>query len=86
MCSTAWRDLDLLDQGLAPRTAILLANRGIDATHVSNIGMAEADDIQILDAARFSGQVCVTLDHDFHTHLALPGHGRPSVILLRVEG
>jgi predicted nuclease of predicted toxin-antitoxin system len=76
----------LLDQGLAPRTAILLAHRGIDAAHVSEIGMAEADDAQILDAARLSGRVCVTLDHDFHARLALSGHGRPSVILLRAEG
>jgi hypothetical protein len=30
--------------------------------------------------------VCVTLDHDFHTHLALAGSGHPSVVLLRVEG
>jgi predicted nuclease of predicted toxin-antitoxin system len=76
----------LLDQGLAPRAAILLAAHGIDAAHVSEIGMAEADDAEILDAARRSGRVCVTLDHDFHTLLALAGDGRPSVILLRVEG
>lgn len=76
----------LLDQGLAPRAAVLLAERGIEAAHVSEIGMPEADDVQILDAARQSGRVCVTLDHDFHTHLALAGDGYPSVILLRVEG
>ena len=76
----------LLDQGLAPRTAVLLGKCGIDATHVSEIGMAEAEDIEILDAARRLGRVCVTLDHDFHTHLAIAGQGRPSVILLRVEG
>ena len=53
---------------------------------LSEIGMSEADDAQILDAARESGRICVTLDHDFHTHLAVAGQGRPSVILLRVEG
>jgi predicted nuclease of predicted toxin-antitoxin system len=26
------------------------------------------------------------LDHDFHAHLAATGHGRPSVVLLRVQG
>ena len=76
----------LLDQGLAPRATSLLGNRGFDTIHVSDIGMAEAQDIDILEAARRSGRVCVTLDHDFHTHLAIAGHGSPSVILLRVEG
>lgn len=76
----------LLDQGLAPRAAALLLERGIEATHVSEIGMAEADDSEILEAARQSGRICVTLDHDFHTHLAIARQGRPSVILLRVEG
>ncbi len=75
----------LLDQGLAPRTSVLLAERGINAVHVSEIGLAEAEDAEILQAARDAGRVCVTLDHDFHTHLALAGQGRPSVILLRVE-
>ena len=28
----------------------------------------------------------MTLGHDFHAHLALAGEGRPSVILLRIEG
>ena len=66
--------------------AALLGNFGIDAKHVSEIGMAEAEDIETLDVARRSGCVCVTLDHDFHTHLAIARQGRPSVILLRVEG
>lgn len=76
----------LLDQGLAPRAAVLLTQRGMKAVHVSEIGLAEAEDAEILQAARDSGWVCVTLDHDFHAHLATAGHGSPSVILLRGEG
>lgn len=76
----------LLDQGLAPRAASLLVKRGIEAVHVGEIGLAAAEDVQILEAALQSGRICVTLDHDFHTHLAIAGQGQPSVILLRVEG
>jgi predicted nuclease of predicted toxin-antitoxin system len=76
----------LLDQGLAPGAAAILRGRGFDATHVIEVGMDRAEDADILAAARLQNRVCVTLDHDFHTHLALTGHGRPSVILLRIEG
>jgi predicted nuclease of predicted toxin-antitoxin system len=76
----------LLDQGLAPRAAAALRERGMDAVHVSEIGLSEAADFEILEAARNAGRVCVTLDHDFHKHLAIAGHGQPSVVLLRAEG
>lgn len=76
----------LLDQGLARRAAALLRERGFEAKHVSELGMAAAEDAQILEVARQSDRICVTLDHDFHTHLAVAGDGSPSVILLRVEG
>ena len=76
----------LMDQGLAPKAAEILRRRGLDALHVSEIGMAAADDTEILGEARRSNRICVTLDHDFHTHLATAGQGQPSVILLRVEG
>jgi predicted nuclease of predicted toxin-antitoxin system len=61
----------LLDQGLAPHAAAILRQHGLDAVHVSEIGMARAEDIQILDRARNDESVCVTLDHDFHAHLAV---------------
>ena len=76
----------LLDQGLAPLAALLLRQRGMDAIHVSEVGLAEVRDIEILEFARHEGRVCVTLDHDFHMHLAIAAQGHPSVILLRVEG
>jgi len=76
----------LLDQGLAPYAATILRQDGFDAVHVSEIGMERADDALILEKARNDGRVCVTLDHDFHAHLALAGQGSPSVVLLRVQG
>jgi predicted nuclease of predicted toxin-antitoxin system len=48
--------------------------------------MHRADDTQILEFARNDLGVCVTLDHDFHGHLAATGYGRPLVGLLRVQG
>ena len=48
--------------------------------------MHRAEDAEILQLARNDTRVCVTLDHDFHGHLAATGHGRPSVVLLRVQG
>jgi len=75
----------LLDQGLAPRAAVILRDRAFDAIHVMELGMAKSDDADILEMARDHNRVCVTLDHDFHTHLALAGQGYPSVILLRIE-
>lgn len=76
----------LLDQGLAPQTAAILREHGFDAIHVSEIGMECADDVVILSKARTDERVCITLDHDFHTQLALARQGCPSVILLRVQG
>jgi predicted nuclease of predicted toxin-antitoxin system len=76
----------LLDQGLAPGAAAILRERGLDAIHVLEIGLDRSEDSEILATAVTQNRACVTLDHDFHTHLALAGQGRPSVILLRIEG
>jgi predicted nuclease of predicted toxin-antitoxin system len=76
----------LLDQGLAPNAASILREQGFDAVHVAEIGMHRAEDVEILQFARDDSRVCVTLDHDFHAHLATTGRGRPSVVLLRAQG
>lgn len=60
----------LLDQGLAPLAAVILRKECFDAIHMSEIGMDRADDVAILERARMEERVCVTLDHDFHAHLA----------------
>ena len=41
---------------------------------------------EILAFARERQMTCVTLDHDFHTHLAVSRAEGPSVIFVRVEG
>ena len=76
----------MLDQGLAPHAATILRRHGFDAVHVSDIGMERAEDVLILERARNDERVCITLDHDFHAHLAIAGQGRPSVVLLRIQG
>lgn len=48
--------------------------------------MDRAVDFQILEAARNDARTCVTLDRDFHSHLAIAGLGSPSVVLLRAQG
>lgn len=76
----------LLDQGLSPGAASLLRAEGWDAVHVMEEGLGKAEDSEILDFARKSGRSCVTLDHDFHAHLALVQANGPSVILVRLQG
>lgn len=75
----------LLDQGLPLSAAALLRDSGIDTIHVGEIGMAEAEDAEIIQRANAEGFIVVTLDADFHTLLALAGATAPSVIRIRIE-
>src|SRR5437667_8095496 len=76
----------LLDQGLPRYTALHLRHLGIPSTHAADAGLATASDATILDFGRERGWVIVTLDADFHAHLALSGAAGPSVIRIRIEG
>jgi predicted nuclease of predicted toxin-antitoxin system len=76
----------LLDQGMPRSAAALLRAKGFDAIHTAEIGLAEAEDLQILDRATKEDRIVVSLDADFHAHLAVSGARRPSVIRIRVEG
>ncbi len=58
-----------------------------DSAHAPCEGLGcKADNAAILAFAPSQGRVCITLDHDFHTHLALAQAGGPTVVLLRMEG
>lgn len=60
----------LLDQGLPRSTVEFLADQGIVAEHVGDLGMGSAPDAMILDFARQRQMVVATLDADFHRLLA----------------
>ena len=76
----------LLDQGLSPIAAALLRADKWDALHVTEVALDRADDLDIIGFARRDGRTCVTLDHDFHAHLAHLQSAGPSVVLVRLEG
>lgn len=76
----------LLDQGLPRSTVTHLASAGVSAQHVGLLGMATASDHQILDLARQSKSVVVTLDADFHRLLAASNANVPSVVRIRMQG
>ncbi|KPQ37204.1 MAG: hypothetical protein HLUCCA11_01885 [Phormidesmis priestleyi Ana] len=75
----------LLDQGLPLSAAALLRDADIDAIHVGEVGMSEAEDADIIQRARDEERMVVTLDADFHALLALAVATTPSVIRIRIE-
>lgn len=81
--STRWHDPSFAGSG---QTAVLLRGEGWEALHVKEVGLDRAPDVEILEFVRNDNLVCVTLDHDFHAHLARAQMNAPSVIRLRLEG
>jgi predicted nuclease of predicted toxin-antitoxin system len=76
----------LLDQGLPRSTVSYLHNKGVEAVHVGDLGLATASDSEILALGHQESMVVVTLDADFHALLALSRLNGPSVIRIRIEG
>ena len=76
----------LLDQGLPRDAAQQLRVSDVRCTHVGELGMSAAADIEILEWARLHGSAVVTLDADFHAILAVRGATKTSVIRLRMQG
>lgn len=76
----------LLDQGLARSAADSLRNCGWDVVHASEATLSRATDTEILEYARQSNRIVVTLDADFHAILAVTNADSPSVIRIRQEG
>jgi len=76
----------LLDQNLSAGAAAILRSAGMDVLHAREVGLATAEDAEILQWSLAERRMIVTLDADFHALLASSGAVAPSVIRIRIEG
>ena len=72
----------LVDAQLQSALARWLAERGYEATHVADLGMASARDRAIWERAMSTGAVILTKDEDFALRRAQSTDG-PAVVWLR---
>lgn len=75
----------LLDQMLDADIAQALRDEGHDVLRVSEIGMARADDAEILDKAIRDDRIIVTLDEHFGDWVVLPLSEHPGVIRVKAN-
>lgn len=75
----------LLDQNLSPLICARLAEAGIEAVHVRDVGLTHASDAEIVTYARHMGTVIVSQDSDFTSLLVRDATAHPSLILLRIQ-
>jgi predicted nuclease of predicted toxin-antitoxin system len=75
----------LVDMNLSPKWAGFLTTAGLDATHWSVLGAANAPDSEIMRWARQTDCVVLTSDLDFGTILAVTHGEKPSVVQLRAD-
>jgi predicted nuclease of predicted toxin-antitoxin system len=75
----------LVDMNLSPRWVKTLIDAGIDASHWSSLGAANAPDADIMAFARANGYVVLTHDLDFSAILAATQDAKPSVVQIRAE-
>lgn len=75
----------LLNMNLPRALGELLAERGHECVHVSDIGMSSSDDVEIVSHAKGAGQTILTHDLDYGELLAFSGEQYPSVIIFRLR-
>lgn len=75
----------LLDQMLDETVARTLRDFGHDVVRVSEVGLASADDAQILRHAVWSDRLLLTLDEHFGDWTVLPLSNHPGVIRIKAN-
>ncbi len=75
----------LLDMNLPRDLARRLEEAGHKCRHVSDIGLSEAEDSDILEAARRTGEAILTHDLDFGELLTFSNLTQPSVVVFRMR-
>jgi predicted nuclease of predicted toxin-antitoxin system len=69
--------------GVSPRTVALLRDMGHEAVRLSEVGLAEATDLEVISHAVRQGEVVLTFDLDYPALLALRRAGRASAVVFR---
>ena len=73
----------LIDAQLPPRLARALSDLGHEATHVAELGLADATDTVIWEAAVERAAILMTKDQDFAVARAAVGEG-PAIVWIRI--
>jgi predicted nuclease of predicted toxin-antitoxin system len=75
----------LVDMNLSPRWVERFAAVGFDREHWSNLGPADASDVDIMAYAGKHDYVVITNDLDFGSILAATQGAKPSVVQIRSD-
>ena len=75
----------LLDQMIDAVAAKTVSKQGHDVVRLADLGMAKADDDEVLARAIAEQRILVTLDGDFGDWAILPLSEHPGVIRLKVD-
>jgi len=71
--------------GISPRRDAFLRDQGVEAVHLSEIGLDRLSDDKVLEKAQREGYVVLTHDLDFAELVALSGAELPSVVIFRLR-